>query len=424
MRPRTALILVGGFMLVGCTAEQPTDEGGEWQGTIESEGNVTTVVNESGSVWGGTAKLVEEASIGVDQGADEYMFGNVVGITASDREIYVLDPQIPAVRVYDYEGNHLRDIGQGGQGPGEFENPRAVEVAPDGRLFVKQQARITVFSDDGGLLETWPVEAELSSGRPMVLTAEGTLFFDDLMERSRDISDWKHGMRAVGPEGARELTIPVPELDFEPYLIVHRVGGGGIALNVPFGPQVVWTLAPSGSMIAGFPEDYRFEIHRPGGGTTVVEKTWTPVPISNDEAEWNRVRLTSRNQQTNPDWQWNGPPIPDNKPAYSQIVAGRGGRIWIFRIVGTEDVVDCDPDPRDSAGRRARSCWRQIYGLDVFDEETGRYLGDVEVPPEAPLSTLPISRAFIKGNVFITRVEDDKGTIMVKRYRLVLPGEE
>ena len=44
--------------------ESATDAGGSWVGTITTEGNVTTVVNESGSVWGGTARLVEEASIG------------------------------------------------------------------------------------------------------------------------------------------------------------------------------------------------------------------------------------------------------------------------------------------------------------------------------------------------------------------------
>jgi len=47
-----------------------------WVGTITTEDKVTTVINESGSVWGGTATLVEEASIGVETGAPEYMFGS------------------------------------------------------------------------------------------------------------------------------------------------------------------------------------------------------------------------------------------------------------------------------------------------------------------------------------------------------------
>ncbi len=68
---------------------------GTWVGTIATQGNVTTVVNESGSVWGGTATLVEEASIGVEAGAAEYMFGEIAAVYASAERIYLADAQIP-----------------------------------------------------------------------------------------------------------------------------------------------------------------------------------------------------------------------------------------------------------------------------------------------------------------------------------------
>ena len=39
---------------IACSPETPElDADGTWVGTITTEGNVTTVVNESGSVWGG-----------------------------------------------------------------------------------------------------------------------------------------------------------------------------------------------------------------------------------------------------------------------------------------------------------------------------------------------------------------------------------
>ena len=55
-----------GLSLAACATQE--DANGAWVGTTTTEGNVTTVVNESGSVWGGTATLVEEASIGVESG--------------------------------------------------------------------------------------------------------------------------------------------------------------------------------------------------------------------------------------------------------------------------------------------------------------------------------------------------------------------
>ena len=68
-------------------AEESAAPDGAWVGTITTEDNVTTVVNESGSVWGGTATLVEKASIGVEIGADEYMLGDIRTLTANDEHI-------------------------------------------------------------------------------------------------------------------------------------------------------------------------------------------------------------------------------------------------------------------------------------------------------------------------------------------------
>jgi len=45
--------------------------------------------------------LVEEASIGVDVGEDPYMLGNPTAVWATEDRIFVVDGQIPALRVYD-----------------------------------------------------------------------------------------------------------------------------------------------------------------------------------------------------------------------------------------------------------------------------------------------------------------------------------
>jgi len=52
----------------------------EWVSESISEGDITTVRTISGSVWGGTATLEEEASIGVESGDDAYMLGSVRAI--------------------------------------------------------------------------------------------------------------------------------------------------------------------------------------------------------------------------------------------------------------------------------------------------------------------------------------------------------
>ncbi len=81
-------IVCAGVLLVlgACTSPEPAaNSDGTWVGTITTEGNVTTVVNESGSVWGGTATLVEELSVGVDPGADAYVNGPIRGKSGGTR---------------------------------------------------------------------------------------------------------------------------------------------------------------------------------------------------------------------------------------------------------------------------------------------------------------------------------------------------
>ena len=56
--------------------------------------------------------------------------------------------------------------------------------------------------------------------------------------------------------------------------------------------------------------------------------------------------------------------------------------------------------------------------VEVFDAE-GRFSGPVDVPEEFRFEPRP----FIRDEIVLGVVQDAAGTIMVKRYRLMLPGE-
>jgi hypothetical protein len=79
-----------------------------------------------------------------------------------------------------------------------------------------------------------------------------------------------------------------------------------------------------------------------------------------------------------------------------------------------------DPLTGGAAEARDAPCWTDTTLLDVFDVE-GRYLGPVEVPVGMRSSPAVLH---VRGNQVVGVVEDEAGTIMVKRYRLVLPGEK
>ena len=377
------------------------------------------VLNEGGSVWGGRGRLVEEAAIGVEAGSAEYMLGNQVGIAVDDDRIYIADPSVPAVRVYDYDARHIMDVGARGQGPGEFNDLRSVTVAPDGRLYVYADRRINVYTADGESIDTWPHAQGLDSFTQPLFADDGMLYLEELVGDAFDPREWQHGMIAAGPDGPHGDPIEVPAFEWQREGNIRRFSGGGwLNERPPFTPRLHWVMSPSRSIIAGVPSTHRFEIHAIDGGMTIVDTAWDPVPVSAEEAEWNRESITTSRVRADPGWQWTAPPIPGQKPAYEGLFVGTDGRIWASRIVGTERLEDCDEDPINPVGRVARTCWRQLYGYDVFDAD-GRYLGAVDVPGERRLIN-PV----MHGDHVIGYIEDDEGIGRVKRFRLALPGAD
>ncbi len=79
----------------------------------------------------------------------------------ADGNVYVADTGNKRVRVYTSEGEWLRDIGSGGSGQGQLNEPVGLALHPDGRLFVADtwNRRIEVFTTQGQYLTDWVVSA-------------------------------------------------------------------------------------------------------------------------------------------------------------------------------------------------------------------------------------------------------------------------
>ncbi len=426
-----ATVLV--LLLSACTSPGPEADSsdGTWVGTITTEGNVTTVINESGSVWGGTAKLVEEASIGVDVGEDPYMLSNVTSIWATDDDIYVVDAGVPAVRVYDRDGSYRHDIGRRGQGPGEYVRPHRISVGPDGRIFLVDRGganTVRVYSASGAYVATWSWPGRAMPVRQhLVVTLEGILYLEAIvLDRGMPIqAESRFGMQPVGPEGKAGEFREFPRVEFASPILTYL--DGGLLTSVPFMPEPVKIMMPSGAFAYGVGDQYRLMIQSPDGHETSVERASSLVPIHRDERVAHETFTTSQIRSRDPGWSWNGAPIPAHKPAFTDFYAAQDGRLLVERPGpgSRADVPNCtdDPTPNDfiearRQGRTLSVCWSEAQTWDMFGPD-GRYLGDLNIP-DLPMLADP----FLSGNTILLAIEDEAGTIMVKRYRLVLPGEE
>ncbi len=409
---------VGMLMAAACAGEGgPVRSDDTWVGTVTTEGDVTTVVNESGSVWGGKARLIEEASIGVEAGADEYMFGFINSMYATDDRIAVLDEHTNIVRMYDREGRFLFNVGGEGQGPGEYTDAIILTMDPEGRTYVFDigNRRLTAYTPDGAYADSWPFPDFGCCAWQMHPQPAGLLLLP-VQEVDRETRERRYGVQTFSPETGEVAADPlwVPEFEFEE--AVHEVDGRPIP--TPFSPRIVWQSMSNGGLVAGASDSYSFEILRTDGTKLVVERHVAPVAIDPEEREWQRRLTVGMMRSRQEDFDWDGAEMPQHRRAFNWFTPAVSGEIWVSREIGTYRVDDCLEDPlEDYAGEMSiRPCFRPLFAYDAFGAD-GRFLGEVELPDPRP------SPMYVNENTVLGYLEDEAGTIMVKRYRLVLPAE-
>lgn len=438
-----ALLALAAGWSAGCTGAPEAGTPAGWQHDRTTEGDVTTVATTAGSKWGGPAVLEEELSIGVAAGDEPYMFGQVTSVWATDDAILVVDRGVPAVRVYDHQGNWLRDIGSAGQGPGEYEMPGQVVVADDGRIIVADLTRRTnIYDADGAPLATWSAPGRggvFMDGGTLLMRADGSLWTRTAaMPSPQEMQGGgtlriRQGMAPLGEDGTQGELVEPPAVGGQSAGMEMRAAGGtggGVRItsfaggaSAPFTPSYTWAMSPGGDWVVGTGEAYRFEIHHAAGGKTIVERYWDPVPVLEEEAAYFIERIEQSRRRMDPEYRYDGPPVPETKPAYSRIAVDQGGRIWVhrhgtgYRIPGCEDGDESESVTSAGGGRivmtATEPCWSAPVIRDVFDA-TGEYLGEV-VAPEG----LDLSATYIEDDLFLVVAEDEDGLVMVKKYRIV-----
>ncbi len=413
-RPSTRLVFSLAALLAACSgdAERPTLEV-----VRDTVGDTVVVRTVSGSVWGGEATLEPEVTIGVLEGDEEYMFGQLRALAvAPDGRIFALDAQIPAVRVYGPDGAYQRTLGRSGGGPGEFGRPDGMLMLSDGRLVVRDvgNARLQLFGPDLEPTDTWPViSGNFSTSTPPSL-GRGDTILTPVVDTSEDIQNWRTGLQRVSPDGTIVDTLMVPDVGYEaPTLEARREGpdGSSVSINsVPFSPGEHWAWHPDGYFLHGVSEQYRFTLLRDQQPLR-IERVGEPVAVAAGEKSNAEAQTTRSMRGTDPNWRWSGPAIPDSKPAYSRLYTGADGRIWVQvpRPGIEEDNPDFDPSETGST----RTVWRQPVAFDVFESD-GTFLGTVVAPDGFSTFPTPI----FDGDLVWGVTRDDFGVQRIVRWRV------
>ncbi len=420
--PAPALILLLATLLAACSEGGPGEDPGRWQAAYDTLGDTLVVRTLSGSVWGDTAELVPEVSIGMFDGPEEYVFGRIYSLAlAPDGTIYVMDRQVPALRVYDADGSYRTTFGREGGGPGEYRRPDGgLAVLSDGRILLRDpgNARIQVYSPDGESLDTWRIRGNFNTSSRMMVDTLDRAYQIVLLDPEADVRDWEIGLARILPDGSPGDTLRRPDTPYEAPRIEARheneAGGVNVSVNsIPFSPDEDTALSRYGYWIHGISTDYAFTLLKPGEPVR-VEKTYDPVPVTAGERAEEEAFAIRNMRQTDPNWRWSGPPIPDWKPPYRGFYPGEDGTIWVQ--VSQPGIREEDPsyDPTDP--RAIPDEWQELIGFDVFDDR-GRFLGAVRTPEGFSTSPPPL---FARDWVLAT-VRDEYDVQTVVKFRVELP---
>jgi hypothetical protein len=351
----------------------------------DTVGDTIIVRTEHGSVWGSPPRLEEVVRIGALEGSDEYVFGRIAAVVvAPDGRIYVLDTQVPAVRVYDRAGRHVLSFGRRGEGPGEMRQPTGLALLPDGRVLVSDpgNARVVVYSPDGEALDAWRIPGGFFSNDQIRVTDDGRAYVLTLLSELGS-PEMISGLVLTGPEGTAADTIIAPTWDFQPPTLTAQFQQGenrSMSLaNVPFAPVTTWTLLPDGQVAGGVSTRYAIDVARAHGRTLRIERNAAPVAVAPDERSYHQHRTTTNLRRTDPNWRWSGPPIPDTKAPFSNVRADADGRLWV-RVATAGEIVPPSERPEPQPGSApGPEPWREPLAFDVFETD-GRFLGTVTPP--------------------------------------------
>jgi hypothetical protein len=378
----------------------------------------------------GTAHLVEELSIGVVDGAEEYLIGEVADLAVrDDGSMIAWDSKAAQVRQYDARGKFVRNIGRVGSGPGEYRSVSGVAVLKDGRLIVWDTGnwRMNIYTATGEPAGQWTTasgaagSASATYSRGLTVDTDGFIYCRRTLF-TRSFTNRPSVWIKLRPNGEVVDTLRGPELPAVPQLVA-RNGGATSSADLPLAPRAFTAFSPLGYFVTGYANRLSVEVHRPGQPLLSIRRDVPArtVPVAERSAE--RKRIEDMLRRTDPQWSWNGPELPSTKPAYGGLRVGADGRIWVaideeqMRLGSAGGPMGIGLSGRGGGGPRPIISQQKAdeppprpATYDVFEPD-GAYVGRVEIPPR-------VITAVMKGDTVWGVAYDADDVAYIKRYRL------
>lgn len=290
-----------------------------------------------------------EVEVGVREGDPQYALTQVLAVRAtSSGGLLVAESRSRELRYFDRSGTHLRTVGGQGEGPGEFSSMSTFSGMAADTVWIwdSRNQRITCFAPDGALLDASVIPPHTTYdrlSRLYRLSDESWVGVSPWRNRNRDrpqslplkIMRDSLVLTLLQPEGEEADTIAVIP-GFESIRRVDLRGTTIAEMNFrrPFGRATYLAPGAQGIVVGG---NDQFEIRRfsPDGVLQLVSRTpGLDLPISAEEVqEAKESQLAGASD--NPEFRetveasFSEFPLPDVRPAFSEIRIGNAGEVWL-----------------------------------------------------------------------------------------------
>ncbi|MCY3809786.1 MAG: 6-bladed beta-propeller [Gemmatimonadetes bacterium] len=299
-------------------------------------------------------RMVTEAQVDLEFGSLEgddpnLTFGGIRGIqAASDGTIYVLDVQAAEVRAYDPDGQYLRTVVRGGEGPGEITEANGIILAGDTLLWLNDHGKWSIIGVDRAGQEVRRfVKPIWSYG----YIWDGA--FDDRGRYWRHTSHEEGGFTYPPPPGLSSRTarnyyksydlsseaidsVYLGQSTFRSYTYKDPNGNWQF-LPISFEPSNIFVLNPSGGFWRANSASYRIVRTGEGGDTLVVIEAGVPVQRVTDEDRSAYVEgWVEHRPEARRDLEAVAALMADVKPVLAGIFVDDEGVLWVERVVPSD----------------------------------------------------------------------------------------
>ncbi len=319
-----------------------------------------------------TPVLKEDLVIGAESGDERFIFSEIRAIRADDEgNIYALDWKAHQIKVFDRTGRLLRTFGKKGQGPGEWQAPHVMVIAPSGQIVVRDMAnwRFSFYSPEGKLLKEIPSQG---FGFQKARIDKKGFFYGNSLEFGE--KDTAERLMRYGPDLKPAATIA--EFKENPQPDTDDLFAENTCFDVVKGDNLAW--ARTGK--------YEIKVVDQAGQTVKrIIKDFEPRRITEKDKK-DRIQ----NYYGGHDHSGRKIVFPEYFPPIRAFIADDEGRLYVRTF------------EKDESGK-------DLY--DIFDPD-GRCIARFALPASEWIE------AVRKGKVYCTSEADESGTQQIKRYSL------